>query len=135
MTRPLDPDSLQNVLTPVQEGAATYVDDCRLILHLGHTGQLEFQLADGEEITFGRGQSQAIPNLVNLGDEIGWEAGMSRLHATIQRTGNMLFVTDLGSTNGTYVNHRQIPRDIPNLLHDGDILRLGLLDMRVRYLK
>jgi ABC-type multidrug transport system ATPase subunit len=48
---------------------------------------------------------------------------VSRKHAQISRQGNQLFVEDLGSRNGTYVNGRQITAAVE--LRNGDLLELG----------
>jgi len=47
----------------------------------------------------------------------------SQLHARIFRTGEGLFVEDLGSTNGTFLNQRKVGG--PQPLHAGDRLQIG----------
>lgn len=50
--------------------------------------------------------------------------GVSRFHARIEWTEQgVLVVSDLGSSNGTYVNGRRV--DHPKSLHDGDRIRFG----------
>ncbi len=46
-------------------------------------------------------------------------------HAEIRSTGQEYIVTDLGSTNGTYVNDQLIDRAQPRILHSGDRIRIG----------
>ena len=48
---------------------------------------------------------------------------VSRKHARIEHTAEGFVVSDIGSTNGTFVNDR--PLDGPTELHDGDYLRVG----------
>ncbi len=50
---------------------------------------------------------------------------VSRHHAEIQLRGGTLAVTDLGSTNGTFVNGERIPAELPHLLKEGDEIRFG----------
>ena len=45
---------------------------------------------------------------------------VSRKHATILIQGNSYFIRDEGSTNGTYVNGRSIPKMMPQPLKNGD---------------
>ena len=45
---------------------------------------------------------------------------VSRKHATIIRQGNSYFIRDEGSTNGTYVNGRSLPKMVPQPLQNGD---------------
>jgi hypothetical protein len=74
--------------------------------------------------------------------EIGREAGVaillddqdvSRHHAVLERTGSRVVLTDPGSTNGTWVNRRQLrpgdPRDRVEL-RDGDEVRLGSVTLQ-----
>lgn len=50
--------------------------------------------------------------------------GVSRFHARLERSeGGALVVSDLGSSNGTFLNGRRVSR--PEALHDGDRVRFG----------
>ena len=74
--------------------------------------------------------------------EIGREAGVaillddqdvSRHHAVLERAGSRVVLTDPGSTNGTWVNRRQLrPGDSPDRveLRDDDEVRLGSVTLR-----
>lgn len=74
---------------------------------------LTFDLAD--ETTIGRGANCGIP----LGDD----STVSQLHARFFRQNGKLFVEDLGSTNGTFVNRRQAKRAVP--VRRGDRVQVG----------
>ncbi len=50
------------------------------------------------------------------------DQGVSRQHAEIYRIGEMYFIRDLGSRNGTYVNEERIKEE---LLREGDRIRIG----------
>jgi FHA domain len=75
--------------------------------------------------------------------EIGRQAGVaillddqdvSRRHAVLDRGGGRVVLTDLGSTNGTWVNQRRLhPGDRRGgvELRDGDEVRVGSVTMRV----
>src|SRR5439155_7979263 len=56
------------------------------------------------------------------------EASVSSHHCEIQLRGNDLFVRDLDSTNGTFINGERIKEGI---VKPGQILRLGMVDMRL----
>jgi len=56
------------------------------------------------------------------------EASVSSHHCEIQMRGNDLFVRDLGSTNGTFINGEKITE---GTVKPGQILRLGMVDMRL----
>ncbi|MGO1051180.1 FHA domain-containing protein [Crossiella sp. CA198] len=53
---------------------------------------------------------------------------ISRRHASLDRSGDEVFVSDLGSTNGTWLNGQRLHG--PRPLRDGDLLRLGGLELR-----
>jgi hypothetical protein len=51
--------------------------------------------------------------------------GVSRRHATISYTDGRWFITDLGSTNGTFLNEKTIVPNAPTALYDKTKIRLG----------
>lgn len=53
--------------------------------------------------------------------------GVSRIHCKIQRRGTLLFISDLGSTNGTYLNGRRLVAFEERVLRDGDEVYLSHL--------
>jgi hypothetical protein len=53
------------------------------------------------------------------------EQGISRQHARLERGARGWAVTDLGTTNGTFVNEQRIPPREPVPLGPGDRLRIG----------
>ncbi len=55
---------------------------------------------------------------------------VSSNHAELSLSGAGLMVSDLGSTNGTFVNN--IPVENPTPVHDGDILQFATLAFRIR---
>lgn len=58
---------------------------------------------------------------------------MSRVHACLERDGaDSLKVTDLGSTNGTFVNRNRLPKHGSTALKDGDILHFGTAEFRLQ---
>lgn len=74
----------------------------------------------GEELTVGR----AAGCQVTLDDNY-----VSQLHARIFSRDGMLFVEDLGSTNGTYLNTRRV--SAPVAMRRGDQLKIGSTVMEV----
>ena len=69
-------------------------------------------------LEIGRGTSNPIPGVVAHGN-------ISRLHARIERTGAGLSVTDLHSTNGTFLNGRRLPPNVPTMAQPGDLIRFA----------
>ena len=59
----------------------------------------------------------------------GKSLGVSRRHLMLRPAGDKIFVIDLGSTNGTYVNGIQITRGWARPLPTGSLLTLGRLNL------
>lgn len=103
--------------TPVAREAAPgpAVSGCRLIW-----GPREFPLFLGEN-TLGR-----------VGDATAWidSVTVSRRHARVVVSAEGATLEDLGSKNGTYLRGRRL--EGPELLADGDEIRLGSVEMTFR---
>jgi pSer/pThr/pTyr-binding forkhead associated (FHA) protein len=54
---------------------------------------------------------------------LGEDNYVSQLHARVFRRDGQFYVEDLGSTNGTYVNHRKVTA--PIVIRKGDRLQIG----------
>jgi hypothetical protein len=95
--------------------------------------QVQFPLPI-EVIHLGRDDvySGIFPDL-DLAPDGGFEEGVSRRHAMIFQTGNRVFVEDVGSTNGTFLNDERIALYLPYPLGAGDTLQLGRLELRVGF--
>ena len=50
---------------------------------------------------------------------------VSRIHADIRVEGDAYFIEDVGSSNGTYINHTPLPRGNRHRLRAGDRISLG----------
>ncbi len=67
-----------------------------------------------------------------IGPEQTIITGVSRKHMKLTRKNLLVYVTDLGSTNGTLLNGRQIMPFTERILRSGDELQLGQLKLRVK---
>ncbi len=61
------------------------------------------------------------------------QKGVSRRHAALDVVNKTLMVSDLNSTNGTFINGQKIPPGHRRVVRDGDELRLGELLIHVFY--
>lgn len=83
------------------------------------------------EITLGRedAASGIFPD-VDLELHGGHEAGVGRKHARLVIIEGRLYLVDLNSVNGTFVNRKKIAAGTPQPLNNGDEIRLGRFVMR-----
>lgn len=85
-----------------------------------------------DSFTLGRinGGQSIIPD-VDLSSFNAFNLGVSRLHATI-KIGTEITITDLESSNGTFINGVRVEPHIPHSLAHGDLLTLGKMDFQIR---
>jgi hypothetical protein len=63
----------------------------------------------------------------------GREKGVSRCHAALHRSGHLLSIVDLTSTNGTYLNGVRLLPALPHGLRDGDEICLGKMLFHIHF--
>jgi CheY-like chemotaxis protein len=83
-------------------------------------------------VTLGRrtGGSSGRPH-IDLDRYGAFDAGVSRMHAAISRENDGFYIEDLESSNGTFVNNRQIVPHEPYLLENAAEVILGNLHGRI----
>jgi len=87
-----------------------------------------------DEVCLGRRDaSRGIFPDLDLTPDGGVVEGVSRYHARIYQMGNRIFVEDVGSANGTFLNNQRLTPHLPHLLREGDKLQLGRLRLRVEF--
>jgi pSer/pThr/pTyr-binding forkhead associated (FHA) protein len=74
-----------------------------------------------DELTIGRSPGCGVPTT--------YDPYSSTLHSRLYRRGDQLWVEDLGSTNGTFVNSERITK--PVKLAKGDLLQVGATVLEV----
>lgn len=61
------------------------------------------------------------------------DRGVSRTHLAVAREKDTISITDLGSSNGTFLNGQRLMPHEPRILRDGDEVRLGRLVIRIAF--
>ena len=111
------------------------VDDATVTLHVLDTGQF-LPLSGQDSFTLGRlSQGQPHGPDVDLTDYNAYMQGVSRIHATITVEKGRVYITDMGSVNGTRVNGNRLEPHAARPLQNGDIIVLGKLKLQaiIRY--
>lgn len=92
------------------------------------------KLAGNREFTIGRGvKGQLILPDIDLGLYDAFSLGVSRLHAVMKLSQDMIMIMDLGSSNGTWVNGYRIEPHVEKEITHGDIVALGKLQFEVLF--
>lgn len=115
------------------EGTSTLGEQREVILVI--RGMIErLIISEKEPFKLGRfepGRKQ--DNEIDLTPYGALDRGVSRVHAQLELRGNNLYVSDLGSTNGTYLAGARLEPNQPALLHKGDDLLIGRLSVQVMF--
>jgi DNA-binding NtrC family response regulator/pSer/pThr/pTyr-binding forkhead associated (FHA) protein len=85
-----------------------------LVIHIDDGGSRVVELPDGVDVTFGRSRAATI---------VVESEKVSKMHARVRRTGEVIEVEDLGSRNGTRVNGDKI--DGVRRVQSGDEVAIG----------
>ena len=125
---PLSTLTYQSFPLSAAEAEAQELPVWRVRLVLTSNPAEQIGLAINGEFVLGRiVPGDEAPDVFDLNPYGGSERGVSRRHAAIRPTNTNLYITDLGSTNGTQHNGRTIGVNTPYSLADGDTLALGRL--------
>ncbi len=104
------------------------------ILILSIHGGDSIELPLSKAVIIGRLDAErAVFPDVDLTNEQGIEKGLSRRHARISRREGQVFLEDLHSLNGTFLNSTRLVPDLPYPLKDGDEVQLGKLLLTVHF--
>ena len=86
-----------------------------------------------KDLIVGRKLEAASEAILDLSDLDGFNLGLSRRHAMLRRTESSYELTDLSSTNGTWLNNERLAPNKPYPFASGSQLRLGRMRLFVLY--
>jgi hypothetical protein len=94
-----------------------------------------YRLSEGDILLIGRNdfRSGGFSPDVDLGPLGGHERGVSRAHARLHLEDGKLYVTDLYSSNGTYLRKEQLKPEKPYPIFHGDEVLLGAMSITVEF--
>ncbi len=111
-------------------GQTWFGSDSKLLLAIDGAQEL-LDIPMRDVLTLGRRSRGSAQVNVDLTDYRAEQLGVSRVHASIKRQGTRLMLTDLHSTNHTYVNGKQLADDEVCPLTGGDEVYLAELGFTV----
>ena len=126
-THQFDASSDQSSPVKTTWGTASVDQISAIIMHIRNAADpLVIELADA--VVLGRAdETSPRQPTIDLTPYGALEKGVSRLHASIDRSDDVLTLVDIGSANGTYLNGYKLAKDQPRVLRDGDEVRFGKL--------
>jgi CRP-like cAMP-binding protein len=93
-----------------------------------------FFFSKGDETTIGRADpvTGILPD-IDL-TPVDTNRSVSRRHAKIIFAANEYhMLEEVGTVNGTFVNDVRIPTGVPVTIHDGDLIKIGLISMKAQF--
>jgi len=116
---------------PPSPPVSSSLSDVEVSLHLIESG-MKLYLSGQPEFTLGRvAEGQPILPDVDLSPYEAYAQGVSRLHTSLKVNNQRVFITDLGSSNGTRVNGQKIMPNVDYPLSHGDVVALGKFKIQV----
>lgn len=118
--------------SPVEEGVASLHKHHEVLMLI--RGMTErFTIEENTSLIIGRADPNSeIAVDIDLFPYGGVMRGISRTHAQLNLLGGgRLFITDMESTNGTFLHGKRLDPFVPKLLRKGDELVLGRLPIQI----
>lgn len=130
-----DPEVLAALLKQqTREMAAVSLGKPREVLLLVDNGIRRLEVFNETTYLLGRfSKSSPRGKHVDLSPFNAQDKGVSRIHAQLHMDDNKLFITDMDSTNGTFVDEMRLLPHHPHQLRQGSKVALGRLVMQVMY--
>jgi hypothetical protein len=122
------PDTSKGAAPPRRNQIPVRSDLRLIVLNSGRV----LECPDQENVIIGRSDATTgdVPD-IDMTPDNALELGVSRRHACITFRDNQVFLTDLGSTNRTFLNRQVMMRGQPYEIQDGDEVRLGNVIVKV----
>jgi hypothetical protein len=130
-----DTQRLEDTLaTRKRIGASYFGPKSMLTLLLVNTGdKIELRPSDTDLVLGRASQTTALNPDIDLTAYDGDKLGVSRLHASIKRQDRTLTITDMNSSNKTYINSQLLHPNEVRVLSDGDEIRLGRMFIQIKF--
>jgi hypothetical protein len=113
-------------------GSTRFTDLQHVLLQLTHSGNWLTLTRSADFYVLGR----AVPitdNVIDFTPYGAEESGVSRRHATLTIEQEHVWITDLDSVNGTYLNGRRLESNKAYVVRDGDEIEMARLRLHIYF--
>ena len=124
--------ALARPLPPAEAGENLFINHNCVLLQAAPAGT-DILITLEHPVELGRTSLCAPGNGLELSESDALRLGVSRTHCHLEREGNQLYVTDLDSANGTFLNQARLAPQQRYVLKHGDVLTLGTLQLTVSF--
>ncbi|MBX3084776.1 MAG: FHA domain-containing protein [Anaerolineae bacterium] len=120
--------------TTLQWGRGFFHGQARLFLYNELDGCHTYVPIRSEPILVGRGSASYLPSsYVDLSEFGARQFGVARYHAQIEQKSNALYLSDLESPTGTFLDGVPLKPHTAYMIHNWSQIVFGTLAMRVRF--
>ncbi len=137
VTRPIKLDNMLKVVRAMNDNDPTAVKVGTVITMLINNAVESVDFSDKESLIVGRRLSNSkSTNQKIMLDLSGYgmdSQSVSRKHAMLSIEDSYLYVTDLNSTNGTYINSKRLNPNIPYLVRRDDKILFGTISITILF--
>jgi transcription elongation factor Elf1 len=127
-------DSWSDETHPNDSSMVEFTSDSLLVIQVKVNNGAFLVVRLHSSATVGRSdESQMAVPTVDFAKHHGLEYGVSRMHARLERSDNMVILSDLGSRNGTYINQQWCRPHSEYIIRDQDEIMFGRLKTRVHF--
>jgi pSer/pThr/pTyr-binding forkhead associated (FHA) protein len=133
------PDTLQ---VDFRSMVGEYVKQLRGDAFLTDPNPVTFEI-NGQQVTLPQGNDLVIGRRAHTADQkqpdvdlsrfAATQMGVSRTHMRLVRRDNLLYISDLDSRNGTWLNGKRLVGRGERVVRDGDEVQLGKLRITIRF--
>ncbi len=106
--------------------------DRGIAIYVGETKE-PLMISSRERITLGRRKDMPSPDLIDLTPYDAYRKGVSRNHAVLTYKDNRLYIHDVGSVNGTWLNGQRLKSYELYAIQPGNPISLGQLTVYIYY--
>ncbi len=122
----------KSVFPEAREAHVGKLPDRGIAIYVGATAE-PLIIAVREPVTLGRLKDVPVPDLIDLTPYDAYRKGVSRRHAVLTYRDNQLYIHDVGSTNGTWVNGQRLKSYEQHAIQSGSPVQLGQLTIHLYY--